>query len=104
MTDVVGPSRATLELDVGLARERVTLARCERRPSAGEIGRGERAKEATVCADRFDQHQILIRALDGVHLHRLEQVVLSVGHDRLVARKSSWKAGERQLRAMNLAV
>src|SRR6185295_16490913 len=64
VADVVGPGGAA----VGFAGEGVALGGGLWGPGAAQAGGGEGAEVAALAADRFDDHQVLVLALDLVDL------------------------------------
>ena len=69
------------EGDVVPAGEGIAFGCGQRRPGTTQTGCGERAEVSSVGADRLDDHQVLVRSLDLVDLHRLEQVVGGVAQN-----------------------
>src|SRR5690606_10149920 len=82
MTDVVGPSGAA----VCLAGEGVALGCGLRRPRTVQAGGRERTEVSALRANRLDEHEVSVLALELVDLNPLEEVVGRVGHDRRVVR------------------
>lgn len=80
MGDVVGPGRAA----VGFARERCVLVTGLESPFAVETVGGEGAEVPALQTDGFDNHEVLVLALDGVDLYGLEEVLQSVLEDDFV--------------------
>jgi hypothetical protein len=77
MADVIRP-RCTA---VRLAGERVRRAGHMRGLEPTEGGNDKGAEVVAIRALGFDDLEVLVLALDGVHLYRLEDVLLGVGHD-----------------------
>lgn len=101
MADVVGP-RSTA---VRLASERVALRRRIRRPRSAQAGRREGAEVTSVAANRLDEHEILVLALDGVYLNSLEQIVRGIAHHyRRLVTEASGEVSNRHARAVDLSV
>ena len=71
MTDVVGPGSAA----VGLAGERHALTFGLLRPRTAQTGGREGAKVPPAAANRLDDHEVLVLALDGVDLNGFEEGV-----------------------------
>jgi hypothetical protein len=68
MEDIVGPRRSTIRL----AGEGAEDASGLRGPRAADGGGGEGAEVAAVGALGLEYHEVLVHAIDGVHLHGLE--------------------------------
>jgi hypothetical protein len=101
VADVIRPGRTR----VRLAGERLALRCCLRRPCAAEAGRRERAEETAVRTLSLDDHQVLVLALDGVHLNGLEQVARRVRHDDRAGRaEAAGEVADRHARAVDFAV
>jgi hypothetical protein len=79
VADIIRPGRPA----VRLAGKRPALARGLGRPAARQARGRERPEVAPLPADGLDNHEILLLALELVHLHRLKQVVGGVLHDDL---------------------
>jgi hypothetical protein len=68
MEDIVGLRRSTVRLDGEGAGDASSL----RGPRAADGGGGEGAEVATVGALGLEYHEVLVHAIDGVHLQGLE--------------------------------
>jgi hypothetical protein len=101
VTDIVRPRRAT----VCFTRERVLLRRCLGRPVATQTCRGEGPEVSSVVANRLDNHEVLLLALERVHLHRFEQVVGAIAHHgNVVGSKTTREVADRHAGSVDLAV
>lgn len=101
VADVVGPGSTA----VGLASKGVALGRGLGRPRSAETGSRERAEVAAIGADSLDDHEVLLLALDGVHLDSLEEVVGRVAHNnRRGGAKVTREVSDGHARAIDLAI
>ncbi|CAM5664920.1 hypothetical protein SGRIM128S_07344 [Streptomyces griseomycini] len=101
MADVVGPGGAT----VGLAGEGIALGRGLGRPGAVQAGGRERAEVPALRADRLDDHEVAVLALQLVDLRGFEQVVRRVAHDHRRGRaEAAREVPDRHAGTVDLAV
>jgi hypothetical protein len=101
MEDVIRPKCTA----VRLAGERVRHAGRLQGPEFTEVGNGTGAEVASVGALGFGDLEVLVLALDGVHLYRLKDVLLGVGHDdRRRGAEVAGKVADGYTGAVDLAI
>lgn len=101
MADVVGPGSAA----VRLASKRLALTCRLRSPRAAQAVGGEGSEIASVCSDGLDNHEILVRARDGVDLDGLEEIVGRIAHDHRRGRaKVAWEVSNGHASPVDLSI